>query len=220
MTVLLVLFTLILFIATDSMVQRVRRARVARALEPIKVGNPNQIPQGVAFALNHTWMREEKKGVTTIGIDGFLSSLAGAVESVLLPPVEARVVLTTPSIALRHKGRELHLTLPIQGAILEVNDAVMKNPALASSDPYGRGWLVRVRPFDRPGPKVTTMVGEDAIRWLREQTDRAKDFLVARLPQPLLLQDGGLPVEGLLKEFSPEVWKEFQATFVTNHIEQ
>jgi hypothetical protein len=55
---------------------------------------------------------------------------------------------------------------------------------------------------------------------MREQMDRAKEFFVMRLPQPVLMQDGGVPAKGLLKEFSPEVWKEFQATFLINQIEQ
>jgi glycine cleavage system H protein len=220
MTVLLVLFTIIIFIAADNVVQRVRRARAARALEPLKAGALSHLPDGIALALNHTWMKEEKKGLVTIGIDEFLSAVTGAVESILLPARETRVVPTIPNITLRYQGRELLLSLPLQGEVVEVNQAVLQNPALASSDPYESGWLLKVRPFDRPGPKLATVLRQEAAGWMREQMDRAKEFFVMRLPQPVLMQDGGVPVSGLLKEFSPEVWKEFQATFLVNHIEQ
>lgn len=220
MTVLLVLFTIIIFIAADNVVQRLRRARAASALEPLKAGALAQIPDGITLAFNHTWMKEEKKGLTTIGIDGFLSAVTGAVESIILPLRETRVVPTTPIVTLRHQGRELLLSLPVQGEVVEVNQAVLQNPALASADPYGSGWLVKIRAFDRPGPKVATVLRQEVAGWMREQMDRAKGFLVMRLPQPVLMQDGGVPVNGLLKEFSPEVWKEFQATFLINQIEQ
>jgi glycine cleavage system H protein len=220
MTVLLVLFTIIIFIAADNVVQRVRRARAARALEPLRAGTFAQLPEGIALAFNHTWMREERKGLTTIGIDAFLSAATGAVESIILPPRESCVVPTTPNVTLRHHGRELLLALPVQGEVVEVNQAVLQNPALASSDPYGSGWLLKVRPFNRPGPRLATVVRQEAAGWMREQMDRAKEFFVMRLPQPVLMQDGGVPANGLLKEFSPEVWKEFQATFLINQIEQ
>jgi glycine cleavage system H lipoate-binding protein len=220
MTVLLVLLTIILFIVTDSIVQRVRRARAAQALEPLRAGVSSEIPEGIALAFNHTWMREEKKGLWTIGIDGFLTALTGAVESILLPPVETRVVPASSAIALRDHGKELHVSLPVPGTVVEVNNAVLKNPSLATSSPYEDGWLVRVRPFDRPAAGVRRVAREETSRWLRDQTDRVKEFLTARLPQPVLMQDGGLPVRGLLKEFSPEVWREFQETFVVNEPER
>jgi glycine cleavage system H protein len=38
---------------------------------------------------------------------------------------------------------------PIPGEVVEVNEAVIENPQLVNEDPYGRGWLIRVRPFEK-----------------------------------------------------------------------
>jgi glycine cleavage system H protein len=37
---------------------------------------------------------------------------------------------------------------PIAGEVIEINEAVIENPQLINQDPYGKGWLMRVRPFD------------------------------------------------------------------------
>jgi glycine cleavage system H protein len=38
---------------------------------------------------------------------------------------------------------------PVPGDVIEVNDAVIENPQLINQDPYGKGWLFRVRPADK-----------------------------------------------------------------------
>lgn len=37
---------------------------------------------------------------------------------------------------------------PVSGEIVEVNEALMENPQLVNEDPYGKGWLFRLRPFE------------------------------------------------------------------------
>jgi glycine cleavage system H protein len=218
MTVLLVLMTLILFLATDQIVQRVRQARAARAMEPLSSGVEETIPEGIAFAVNHLWTREER-GILTVGADGFLAGIAGTLESILLPALETRVVPASAGVVFRHAGREIRLAIPVPGAVTEVNESLAKNPGLLASDPYGAGWLVKVRRLDNSIAPLRTIPRRDVPTWLSDQAARAKDFFAARLPQPLLMQDGGVPVRGLLKEFPAEVWKEFQDNFLPTHTE-
>ena len=55
------------------------------------------------------------------------------------------------------------------------------------------------------------------MEWLRKQTELAKEFLTVRTPQAafVTMQDGGVPVDGLLKNYDTHVWEEFQQSFVT-----
>src|SRR5512147_2617248 len=133
MTVLLVLMTLILFLAVDRIVLRARQARAARAMGELATAPDAGIPEGIAFAANHMWTREER-GTLTVGVDGFIAGLAGAMEAVILPRRETRVVPTASGVVLRHAGKDLRLAVPVPGAVTEVNDAVVKNPALLASD--------------------------------------------------------------------------------------
>ena len=43
---------------------------------------------------------------------------------------------------------------PVSGEIIEVNEAVIENPQLVNEDPYGKGWLFRIRPFESDSPSL------------------------------------------------------------------
>ena len=219
MTVLLVLMTLILCLAVDRIVLRARQARAARAMGPMAADAESGFPEGIAFAANHMWTREER-GTLTVGVDGFIASLAGSVEAVILPGRETRLVPSASGVVLRHAGKDLRLAVPVPGAVTEVNEAVVRNPALLTSDPYGAGWLVKVRRLDNAMPALRTIPRQEVVRWMREQGTQAREFFAARLPQPVLMQDGGVPVQGLLKEFSADVWREFEERFLSNETDR
>jgi glycine cleavage system H protein len=218
MTVLLILFTLILFLLADHFVQKARLARARQlageTLESIVMSSV-RLPEGTSVALNHTWLREEDRGIITIGIDEFISRLVGAVEDIALPQNGAVIAPSFSSITLRDGMRQLEMASPVSGRVVEVNEKVIRNPALARKDPYGDGWLVKIRPDRANSVRTFTKAGEDAILWLRAQGDRAKQFFVEHAPQPALatMYDGGTPAEGVLKHFDADVWREFQTMF-------
>ena len=54
---------------------------------------------------------------------------------------------------------------PVTGAIAEVNEGVDDDPSLINSDPYGEGWLFKVRMSD-PGELAGLMQGAAAVAWL------------------------------------------------------
>jgi glycine cleavage system H protein len=215
MTVLLVLFTLILFLVADHVVQKARLAREERLADsgqrPIL-----EFPAGFELAVNHTWVSRKRDGSAVVGLDEFLSRLVGTVEKIILPGAGAKMVSSAIGITLRDGNRQISLALPVQGRVVEVNHAVLKDPGLATSDPYGRGWLVRVDPRSKNSSAMKLVDTARASEWLKEQVSLAKEFLAARMPEPALMQDGGLPVNGLLKCFDAPVWQEFQKSFVPN----
>jgi len=213
MTVLLVLFTLILFLAADHFIEKARLARKARVAETDQDAIL-QVPTGFELAVNHTWVSRKRDGSAVVGLDQFLSRLVGTVEKIILPGAGAKVPVV--GITLRDGNRQINLALPVQGRVIEVNHAVLKNPGLAATDPYGRGWLVRVEPRLKDGATVKFVDTSRASEWLKEQVMIAKEYLVARMPEPALMQDGGLPVKGLLKSFDAPVWQEFQKSFMPN----
>jgi len=218
MTVLLILFTLILFLATDHFVQKTRLARARRlAGESVTsaVLTSFGLPENVGLALNHTWMREEERGVLTIGVDEFIGRLVGAVEDIVLPHSGAIIAPAFSSFTLRDGTKQLELTSPVHGRVVEVNQKVLRNPALARKDPYGEGWLVKIRADRAEAARVVTRRGTDAINWLRVQGELAKLFFVNRMPQPALatMYDGGVAADGVLQHFDAEIWREFQTEF-------
>jgi len=171
---------------------------------------------GFELAVNHTWVSRKRDGSAVVGLDEFLGRLVGTVEKIILPGAGAKMVSPAVGITLRDGNRQISLALPVQGKIVEVNHAVLKNPGLATTDPYGRGWLVRIDPRSKESIAMKFVDTERASEWLKGQVALAKEFLSARMPEPALMQDGGLPVHGLLKSFDAPVWQEFQKSFIPN----
>jgi glycine cleavage system H protein len=220
MTVLLVLFALIFFLAADHFVQRSRTARqraLAGAAVPVAVAESALFPHDTELVSNHTWTRRDARGNTVIGVDELLARALGAVEQVLLPATGSLVTPAAAHISLAARGCSLDLASPVSGRVVELNTAVLKNPSLAKNDPYGAGWLMKIRPSEDHAGNQNAFRIPSPAEWLREQTEMMKEFFLQASAQgaPAMLQDGGEPVEGILQQFDAGVWDAFAGTFAT-----
>ena len=214
MTVVLVLFTLTAFLAADFFVQRSRAAREREAALQV-VPILAEVPPDIGIANNHTWTKKEGAGAFLIGIDEFLGKMTGVAEQILLPEEGSAVGPWDPAITIGADARQLSLAAPLAGRVVSVNRAVLKNPALARTDPYRAGWLIKVEADSRRDPVVHTRAGSAATLWLKTQLDLAREFF-AGMPRHgglATAQDGGAMVEGALRLHGGEVWKEFAAHF-------
>lgn len=219
MSVLLVLLTLIGFLTADYFIQRKKRkAFVSQALKPAQTLALSQwhLSDDILLAPNHTWLRREQDNSITVGVDDFLMSLIGAVERIQLPIEGAMVNTQSPTFALRDKERTLRFASPIEGQIVSVNNELLHSPALTKSNPYTAGWLFTLIPTDEGRSLSEFLSGERAIEWLKKQNELMKEFIHAHSPQLQFatMQDGGVPVDGVLKGFDAIVWKEFEQQFV------
>jgi glycine cleavage system H protein len=212
MTVVLMLVTITLFLTADFFVQRSKERAAAALLQSAN----NEIPAGYALAPNHLWVRKEKGGFV-IGCDELIARAIGAVESLVLPTVGSAHEAGDACIGLQTSGNELHVGLPFSGTISAINKDLLKNPALAGSDPYAKGWLLKISADRSAGIPSNFRMGQDAFAWLKEQAALAKEFFTANMPMPQLatLQDGGTLAPGALKNCSPAVWSEFERRFIS-----
>lgn len=222
MTVLLVLFTLIGFLTVDYFVQKKKKKMLmAEFLQPVQAlaSQQRHLSEDIQLAHNHAWLRQERDSSVTVGVNDLLSSLLGEVEHIQLPIPGARVDSDSPSFALCDGERQLRFTSPVAGRIVAVNRDLLKTPSLAKSDPYIHGWLFRLLPEEKEPAQWNVLRGEKAITWLKEQTELIKEFLNRHSVQLQFatLQDGGMPIDGVLKGFDADVWREFEREFGTLH---
>jgi glycine cleavage system H protein len=215
MTVILFITTLIVFLAIDYLLHR--REQRAEAMQPgIQRSAPPWlgIPDGIRLATNHLWTRVERDGLVTCGVDGFLARVIGSPSSIAVPEKGASISPQAKSIAMERDGKRIELQIPLWGDVVDANPEVQAAPHLVTEDPYGRGWLLRLRGTpEQAGPHVVA----HPASWLREQMQDAITFLLSRLPEPQMatIQDGGMMIEGSLGDFDVDVWKEFNAQFVS-----
>jgi glycine cleavage system H protein len=93
----------------------------------------------------HGWLVVEGDDVARFGITDFAQEELNDVLMVVLPKVGAKVTQGVPMGEIESLKVISDLVAPASGEVVEINDAVKKNPALVNNEPYDGGWLVKVK---------------------------------------------------------------------------
>lgn len=108
----------------------------------------SNIPPKLQYTKTHEWVRAEND-VLTIGITDHAQTMLGDLVYVELPEVDSNLDGGQECAVVESVKAAADIYCPISGEVVEVNEAVIENPQLINQDPYGQGWLMRVKPFDR-----------------------------------------------------------------------
>ena len=96
---------------------------------------------------DHEWLRIEGD-VATIGVTDYAQSQLGDVVFVELPKASASFKQRDVFGTIEAVKAVSELYAPVAGTILEFNKALEQDPALVNRDPYGQGWMVKVKVKD------------------------------------------------------------------------
>lgn len=119
----------------------------------------------------HVWVRPEDGGLLTIGMSDVAQHLAGNILTLTTKKV-GRNVPRGQSVATIESAKWVGpVPAPVSGEIVDVNEAVRKNPKILNSDPYGEGWIVKLKPAEWEGEKATLATGPDGIEAYRAFLD-------------------------------------------------
>jgi glycine cleavage system H protein len=115
----------------------------------------SNIPPKLQYTKTHEWIKREDDMIT-IGITDHAQTMLGDLVYVELPEVEMHFDSGQECAVVESVKAAADIYCPIPGEVVEVNEAVIENPSLVNEDPYGKGWLLRVRPFDKAGAELLT----------------------------------------------------------------
>lgn len=104
----------------------------------------SKVPAELRYSSSHEWVKVEGDSAT-IGITDFAQHSLTDVVYVELPKAGARLQSGKPFGVVESVKSVSDLFAPISGEVTAVNDALAKTPEKINDDPYGAGWLVRVR---------------------------------------------------------------------------
>ncbi len=104
-------------------------------------------PADLRYASEHEWVRAEGD-VATVGISDFAQDQLGEVVYVDLPSVGDEVSAGEAFGEIESVKSVSELYAPVSGEIVGVNDALTSATETVNSDPYGDGWLIKVRMAD------------------------------------------------------------------------
>lgn len=201
-----------------------RQAKATKKLNEalgILSANILKIPQGVFYNKNHTWTFLERNGAARIGLDDLLLNIIGNVKINKLKEVGQMVNKGEVIAEVGQNGKTIKVVSPISGEVIRANATLNETPEALNEDPYGRGWIYKVKPVNWMAETQECYLAEDAVNWSKQEITRFKDFIAestkkhAQEPANLILQDGGEIAVNALAEMPDEVWKDFEKHFTT-----
>jgi glycine cleavage system H protein len=122
-------------------------------------------PEELSYHPEHDWARIED-GEATFGITWYAQDALGEVVFYEPPEVGSEVAKDKPYAEVESVKAVSEVFAPLAGEILAVNEAVSDSPELINEDPYGEGWLVRVK-LSNPS-EVDELLDVNAYRKLLE----------------------------------------------------
>lgn len=110
---------------------------------------------------NNIWYRENPDGSVTLGMTAVAAAMAGPLVA-FTPKKAGRPVQEGKSCATVESGKRVGpAKIAFDAEIVETNDALGDDPKLANADPYGQGWLVKVRPADWAAARAGLVPGTE-----------------------------------------------------------
>lgn len=128
-----------------------------------------ELPGDLLYTDEHEWLRREDDGSVTIGITDHAQSALGDLVYVELPEIGAELDNGGDMAVVESVKAASDVYAPISGIVESVNDALADDPEIINGDPYGDGWIVRLRPSE--AIDEDTLMSPDAYQSLLDEED-------------------------------------------------
>ncbi len=135
-----------------------------------------ELPENLLYDVDsNVWARREADGNVVVGMTSYACSLSGVIVA-FTPRRLGKEVKRGKSCATVESGKWVGpVKAPVSGEMVAANPEVAAEPGLINDDPYGAGWLVKIRPVDWDGESVALLKGPEALV-LFEQRMEADGF--------------------------------------------
>ena len=105
------------------------------------------VPEDLRFAETHEWIRVDGD-IGTVGITDHAQAELTDIVFAETPQVGARFSAKDPAAVVDSVKAASDIYAPVSGEIVEANEALSDNPSLLNTDPYGAGWIFKIRIAD------------------------------------------------------------------------
>ncbi|MGH6962800.1 MAG: glycine cleavage system protein GcvH [Dongiaceae bacterium] len=103
-------------------------------------------PVELKYVNTHEWLRREGDGTVTIGITDYAQSSLGDLVFVEVPKVGRKLAGNESCAVVESVKAASDVYAPVAGEVVAANDKLGAAPELLNTDPYGEGWLFRLKP--------------------------------------------------------------------------
>ena len=109
----------------------------------------SNVPSDLRYLKSHEWARLEADGTITIGISDHAQQALGDLVFAEVPEAGRRVTAGEACAVVESVKAASDVYSPVSGEVVAGNAALGGTPELINQDPYGTGWLMRIRPDDK-----------------------------------------------------------------------
>ena len=120
----------------------------------------SQIPEALLYTKDHEWIQLHQDGTATVGITDYAQESLGDITFVEFPLAGESFNTGDTFGVIESVKAASDLYMPLDAEVLEVNDEVDAEPELLNSDPYQKGWLLKIRLTD--AAQVEALLKADA----------------------------------------------------------
>jgi glycine cleavage system H protein len=133
----------------------------------VKVEN-YEVPEGLYFSKDFEWVKVEGEKIR-MGITDYAQKSLREIVYAELPTVGSEVKQNEPYGTLESVKAVSDLVAAVSGVIEEVNEEVASKPETLNEDPYGKGWLLVVKPSNLQAELANLMDFNAAVEWHKAQ---------------------------------------------------
>jgi glycine cleavage system H protein len=108
----------------------------------------SNVPGELRYAKSHEWLKTEADGTATVGITDYAQASLGDITYVQLPKVGAVLKQGTPFGVVESVKAASDVYAPVSGTVTAVNTALDSRPEILNGDPYGAGWIMKLKGSD------------------------------------------------------------------------
>jgi len=127
------------------------------------------IPEDLHYSKDHEWVRVEGD-VAVIGITDYAQNSLGDVVYVELPKVGEEFAANESFGSVESVKAVSEMFSPVSGAVVGVNEVLADEPEKVNEDPYGEGWMIRVR-LSNPGEVDSLLTGAEYEDFTKAETE-------------------------------------------------
>ncbi len=132
------------------------------------------LPDELYYTKDHTWARVEDDGTITVGMDAYGAKAAGTIEFIDLPMEDDEFENGEAFGSLESAKWVGGLIMPATGTVIAVHEDIEDDLSLLSEDPYGEGWLIKIKPINPKDDLKLLVHGDDVGPWLKKEIQNRK----------------------------------------------
>lgn len=130
-----------------------------------------EILDELKYTKEHEWTKLEDD-LVIIGITDYAQDALGEIVYIELPSEGDEITKGNPFGAVESTKSVSDLYAPVSGEVVEVNEALLDSPEAINEDPYGDGWMIKVKPYDI-GELQDLMDNDEYTEFIEKESEKS-----------------------------------------------